>query len=36
MKKFVDPELEIQTFEVEDIITDSGEPTLGPNQTPIG
>ena len=33
-KKYVTPEMEIDTFEAEDIITTSGEPAPGNNGTP--
>ena len=34
MKKFEAPEMEVITFAVEDVITTSGLPETGENQTP--
>ena len=34
MKKFEIPEIEVSEFEVADIITTSGNPGTGENQTP--
>lgn len=35
MKKFEMPAIEVETFEIEDVITTSGEPELGENDTNI-
>lgn len=35
MKKYEKPEIEVVTFEVEDVITASGDPQPGGNGSPI-
>jgi len=35
MKKFLDPEMNIKTFEIEDVITTSGEEPVDPDMGEI-
>ena len=36
MKKYMEPELEVLTFTVADVITASGDDEQGENESPIG